>query len=114
MWYDILHGCISTVDCRITDKSLLEYMQYYVDCCNPGHGETYQLGKEFSQQLINNCQEALGEPPLYKDSACNLLLWVNKTNTARGFSDVPYRSSHGSDTCQAGQTLPLISKGMSF
>ncbi|KAF9506025.1 hypothetical protein BS47DRAFT_1430128 [Hydnum rufescens UP504] len=51
----------------ITDESLLEYMQYYVDCCNPGCGETYWLGKEFGQQLINNCQEVLGEPPLYKD-----------------------------------------------
>ncbi|KAF9508388.1 hypothetical protein BS47DRAFT_1397863 [Hydnum rufescens UP504] len=67
MWYDILHGCISTVNCGITDESLLEYMQYYIDRCNPGCGETYWLGKEFSQQLINNCQEALGEPPLYKD-----------------------------------------------
>ncbi|KAF9508762.1 hypothetical protein BS47DRAFT_1365687 [Hydnum rufescens UP504] len=77
MWYNILHGRISTVDREITarciaiinraDKSLSEYMQYYVDCCDPGHGETYQLGKEFGQQLINNCREAVGHPPLYKD-----------------------------------------------
>ncbi|KAF9518450.1 hypothetical protein BS47DRAFT_1420879 [Hydnum rufescens UP504] len=77
MWYDILYGCISTVDHKITtqciaiinraDESLSEYMQYYVDHCNPGHGEMYRLGKEFGQQLINNCQEAVRHPLLYKD-----------------------------------------------
>ncbi|KAF9509535.1 hypothetical protein BS47DRAFT_1301318 [Hydnum rufescens UP504] len=65
MWYNILYGCISTVDHEITawciaiincaNKSLLEYMQYYADHCDPGCGEMYQLGKEFGQQLINNC-----------------------------------------------------------
>lgn len=79
MWYDILHGRISTVDRDITarciaiinraDESLLEYMQYYVNQCDPTRGETYRLGKEFGQQLINNCREALGQPPLYKDGA---------------------------------------------
>ncbi|KAF8312438.1 fatty acid synthase, partial [Clavulina sp. PMI_390] len=77
MWYDILHGRISTVDRDITarciaiinraDESLLEYMQYYVDQCDPTRGETYRLGKEFGQQLIDNCREAIGHPPLYKD-----------------------------------------------
>jgi 3-oxoacyl-ACP reductase-like protein len=60
--------------------------------------EMYQLHKEFAQQLINNCQEALGQPPLYKDGTYNFLLWVNKTNTACGFSDSPSHSSHGGDT----------------
>ncbi len=51
MWYDILHGHVSTVDRDITarhiaiinqaDKSLLEYMQYYVDCCDSFCDETY-------------------------------------------------------------------------
>ena len=70
MWYDILHSCISTIDRNITarciaiinqaDKSLLGYMQYFVDRCNPSRGETYKLGKEFGQKLIDNCREALG------------------------------------------------------
>jgi 3-oxoacyl-ACP reductase-like protein len=77
MWYDILFGRISTVDRDITarciaiinraDDTLLEYMQYYVNRCDPTRGETYRLGKEFGQQLIDNCREALGKPPLYKD-----------------------------------------------
>ena len=77
LWYDILYGRISTVDRDITarciaiinraDESLLRYMQYNVDRCDPSRGETYRLGKEFGQQLIDNCREALGKPPLYKD-----------------------------------------------
>ena len=83
MWGDILHGRISTVDRDITarciaiinraDNTLLEYMQYYVDRCDPSRGETYRLGKEFGQKLIDNCREALGRPPLYKDGTVILL-----------------------------------------
>jgi fatty acid synthase subunit alpha, fungi type/fatty acid synthase subunit beta, fungi type len=29
------------------------------ECCDPTHGETYWLGKEFSPQLINNYREVL-------------------------------------------------------
>jgi Fatty acid synthase type I helical domain len=64
MWYDILHGRISTVDRDITarciaiinraDNTLLEYMQYYVDRRSPSRGEMYRLGKEFGQKLIDN------------------------------------------------------------
>lgn len=73
MWYDILDDRISTVDCDIAarciasinrvDESLLQYLQYYVDLCDPTRGETYRLGKKFRQQLIDNCCEALGQPP---------------------------------------------------
>ena len=84
MWYGILHGRISTVDRNITarciaiinwvDESLLGYMQYYVDHCDPSRGETYELGKEFGQKLIDNCREALGRPPLYKDGGLFLCI----------------------------------------
>jgi fatty acid synthase subunit alpha len=77
MWYDIIHGRLTTVDREITarciaimnraDPALLEYMQYHINTCDPARGETYRLAKEFGQQLIDNCSEAIGEPPLYKD-----------------------------------------------
>ena len=77
MWYDIIHGRLTTVDREITarciaimnraDPALLEYMQYYINTCDSSRGETYKLAKEFGQQLIDNCREAIGQPPLYKD-----------------------------------------------
>jgi fatty acid synthase subunit alpha len=77
MWYDIIVGRLKTVDCEITsrciaimnraDPALLQYMQYHVDTCLPEKGETYQLAKEFGQQLTDNCREAVKEPPKYKD-----------------------------------------------
>jgi fatty acid synthase subunit alpha len=88
MWYDILHSRISTIDRDITaqriakyhinraDESLLEYMQYYVDRCDLSRGETYELGKGFGQKLIDNCHEALGRPPLYKDGRLLLIFCI--------------------------------------
>jgi fatty acid synthase subunit alpha, fungi type/fatty acid synthase subunit beta, fungi type len=79
MWYDIIHGRLTTVDREITarciaimnraDPALLDYMQYHINSCDPTRGETYRLAKEFGQQLIQNCREAVGQPPLYKDGA---------------------------------------------
>lgn len=51
------------------DPELVTYMQYYMDQCAASRGKTYQLAKQFSQQLINNCKEVVGQPPLYKDGA---------------------------------------------
>jgi len=75
MGYNILHGQISTVDRDITaryitinraDDTLFEYMQYYVNRCDPSRGETYRLGKEllnttgaFSRRMV---VEALRSP----------------------------------------------------
>ncbi|CAL1716945.1 unnamed protein product [Somion occarium] len=77
MWYDIIFGRLTTVDREITarciaimnraDPELVEYMQYNIDQCDPNRGETYKLAKQFGQQLIDNCREVVGQPPLYKD-----------------------------------------------
>ncbi|KAG8905251.1 3-oxoacyl-[acyl-carrier-protein] synthase [Tulasnella sp. 403] len=77
MFYDIIFGRLTTVDRDITsrciaimnraDPALLQYMQYHIDNCSPERGETYKLAKEFGQQLIDNCREVLGRPPVYKD-----------------------------------------------
>ncbi|EUC57068.1 fatty acid synthase subunit alpha [Rhizoctonia solani AG-3 Rhs1AP] len=77
MWYDIIFGRLTTVDREITsrciaimnraDPTVLRYMQYYIDNCHPEKGETYALAKQFGQQLIDNCREAIGQAPLYHD-----------------------------------------------
>ena len=77
MFYDIIFGRLTTVDRQITarciqimnraDPELVTYMQYYIDKCDPTRGETYKLAKQFGQQLIDNCREVVGQPPLYKD-----------------------------------------------
>ena len=77
MFYDIIFGRLTTVDRQITarciqimnraDPELVTYMQYYIDKCDPNRGETYKLAKQFGQQLIDNCREVVGQPPLYKD-----------------------------------------------
>jgi fatty acid synthase subunit alpha, fungi type/fatty acid synthase subunit beta, fungi type len=43
----------------------------------------------WAKNSANNCREALGHHPLYKDGTSDFLLWVNKTITARGSSDIP-------------------------
>lgn len=77
MFYDIIFGRLTTVDREITarciaimnraDPDLLAYMQYYIDRCDPERGENYKLAKQFGQQLIDNCREVVGNPPLYRD-----------------------------------------------
>jgi len=64
MYYDIIHGRLTTMDREITarciailnhvDDDLLRYMQYHMD---PSKGENYKLAKEFGQELIKNNQD---------------------------------------------------------
>ena len=77
MWYDIIHGKLTTVDREITarcidilnraDPDLYQFMQYNVDACDPSLGENYALAKQFGQQLIENCREVVNRAPLYRD-----------------------------------------------
>jgi 3-oxoacyl-ACP reductase-like protein len=77
MFYDIIFGRLTTIDREITarcitimnraDPALLLYMQYHIDQVDPTRGETYELAKQFGQQLIDNCREVVQEAPLYKD-----------------------------------------------
>jgi fatty acid synthase subunit alpha, fungi type len=77
MYYDIIFGRLTTVDRAITarciallnraDPDLLTYMQYHINQCDASKGETYQLAKQFGQQLIENTREVIGQPPVYKD-----------------------------------------------
>jgi fatty acid synthase subunit alpha len=83
MFYDIIFGRLATVDRQITarciaimnraDPVLLQFFQYNIDKTDPTRGETYRLAKQFGQQLIDNCREVLGQPPMYKDGQYSLL-----------------------------------------
>lgn len=77
MYFDIIFGRLKLVDreivsqcIRIMNRSnptLLEFMQYHIDNCPTERGETYRLAKDLGYQLIANCQEVLGTPPVFKD-----------------------------------------------
>jgi len=77
MYYDIIFGRLTTMDREITarcisllncaDPDLLTYMQYNIDQCDASKSDTYQLAKQFGQQLIDNTREVIGMPPVYKD-----------------------------------------------
>ena len=64
MFYDIILRRLTTVDCEITahcisllhhaDPELLTCMQYHIDQVDPSKGDTYQLAKQFGQQLVEN------------------------------------------------------------
>ncbi|KAG8939452.1 3-oxoacyl-[acyl-carrier-protein] synthase [Tulasnella sp. 424] len=58
MYYDIIYGRLPTVDRGITSRCITLMKQ---------RGERYKLAKKFGRQLIDNCKEALGKPPVYKD-----------------------------------------------
>ena len=49
------------------DPDLIKYMQHVIDQVDASRGDTYALAKKFGQQLIDNCSEVVGQPPLYKD-----------------------------------------------
>ena len=98
MFYDILFGRLKTVDREITarciaimnraDPELITYMQYVIDQVEANKSDTYvlllyiavdtlaeprcryALAKKFGQELIDNCREVVGHPPLYKDGMC--------------------------------------------
>ncbi|KAF7292916.1 Fatty acid synthase [Mycena indigotica] len=75
MFYDIIFGRLTTVDCDITarcialmnraDAEVLAYMQYNIGQMDPTKGETYALAKKPGQQLIDNVREVIGEDPFY-------------------------------------------------
>ncbi|KAK9347028.1 3-oxoacyl-reductase [Lipomyces starkeyi] len=77
MYYDIIFGRLSVVDREIvshcillmnrSNPTLLEFMQYHIDHCPEKRGDTYHLAKQLGQQLIDNCRDALGVEPVYKD-----------------------------------------------
>jgi len=101
MWYDIIHGKLTTVDREITarcidilnraDPDLYQFMQYSVNACDPTLGENYALAKQFGQQLIENCRELVNSAPLYKDGmSIRIISRVAFAN--RSCSNIPNRT----------------------
>ena len=77
MFYDILFGRLTTVDREITacciaimnhaDPDLIKFMEFMVNRCDPTKGKTYITAKKLGQELLDNCQGVVSQPPLYKD-----------------------------------------------
>lgn len=78
MFYDIVYGRLKSVDreisarClslfgRVDGPALLELMQYTINRVDSSVGPTYELAKEFGQQLIENCKEVMSSPPRFKE-----------------------------------------------
>ena len=44
------------------------FLSYCINQVDLSKGNTYQLVKQFGQQLIDNTREVIGQPPVYKDS----------------------------------------------
>ncbi|GAA95524.1 uncharacterized protein L969DRAFT_45497 [Mixia osmundae IAM 14324] len=77
MFFDVIYGRLTTVDRDVTrrcliimnraDRPLIEYFKYHLDRVDVTKGETYQMVKEFGTLLLQNCEEVIGTPPVYKD-----------------------------------------------
>ena len=77
MWYNIIHGKLTTVDREITARcidilncaalDLYQFMQYSVNACDPTLGKNYALAKQLGQQRIENRREVVNGAPLRKD-----------------------------------------------
>ena len=63
MYYDIIFSHLTTMD---LDTFLFSIVQI-ATCLWCIKGDTYQLTKQFGQQLIGNTHEVIGMPPVYKD-----------------------------------------------
>lgn len=77
MYCDIIAGRLTAVDREVArrcitlmsraDETLLNLMKYTINAVDPDEGPTYALAKEFGQQLIENCREAMSMPATFKE-----------------------------------------------
>nr|XP_019006796.1 fatty acid synthase subunit alpha [Kwoniella mangroviensis CBS 8507]OCF70257.1 fatty acid synthase subunit alpha [Kwoniella mangroviensis CBS 8507] len=51
------------------DPNLIEYMKYHIDNVDQTKGPNYEKVKKFGQILLENCQEVVDKPPVYRDVA---------------------------------------------
>jgi hypothetical protein len=101
MFYNILFGRLTTVDCEITarciaimnraDCDLIKFMEFMVNRCDPAKGETYATVKKLGQELLDNCRGVVGQLPLYKDGE---YIFPEYSSNLICLSYFPYRPSH--------------------
>ncbi|WWC71664.1 uncharacterized protein I206_105622 [Kwoniella pini CBS 10737] len=51
------------------DPNLIQYMKYHIDNVDASKGANYEKVKKFGQILLENCQEVVDKPPVYRDVA---------------------------------------------
>jgi hypothetical protein len=68
---------------------------YYLDNAPVEKGPTYQLAQNFGRMLLQNCEEVLGTPPVYKDGPymvfAGVLVKVRSSFVGLSCSNVPRR-----------------------
>ncbi|WVQ99902.1 hypothetical protein IAU59_007045 [Kwoniella sp. CBS 9459] len=64
---ELTSRCISIMN--RADPTLLEYMKFHINNVDASKGPTYEKVKKFGQILLENCQEVVDKPPVYKDVA---------------------------------------------
>ena len=60
----------------VSIPELLTYMQYNINRCDASKGQTYQLAKQFGQQLIEHTREVIGQPPVYKNGEFSYHIFI--------------------------------------
>ncbi|WWC90821.1 uncharacterized protein L201_005758 [Kwoniella dendrophila CBS 6074] len=51
------------------DSNLVQYMKYHIDNVDASKGPNFEKVKKFGQILLENCQEVVDKPPVYRDVA---------------------------------------------
>lgn len=64
---ETMNRCIQLMN-RV-DPKVIEMMQFRVDSCTRSTGDSYQRAQRFEQQLLEKCQDALEDEPVYKDTS---------------------------------------------
>ncbi|WVR07425.1 hypothetical protein IAU60_004466 [Kwoniella sp. DSM 27419] len=64
---ELTSRCISIMN--RADPNLVQYMKYHIDNVDASKGPTYEKVKKFGQILLENCQEVVDKPPVYRDVA---------------------------------------------
>ncbi|WRT68298.1 uncharacterized protein IL334_005274 [Kwoniella shivajii] len=64
---DLTSRCIAIMN--RADPQLIQYMQYHINKADASKGPNYEKVKKFGQILLENCQEVVDKPPVYRDVA---------------------------------------------
>jgi len=57
--------CVVIMDCA--DLDLIKFVDFMVNHCEPANGETYATAMKLGQELLDNCRDVVGQPPLFRD-----------------------------------------------
>ncbi|KAJ3326414.1 3-oxoacyl-[acyl-carrier-protein] synthase [Blyttiomyces sp. JEL0837] len=130
LYYDILFGRITSVDRELMNQcihlmnraedqeSLITYMEYYINSCPVEKGENYARLQTLGKVLLDNCKEAMGANPVYKNIAyrptkpktyvtdSGNLVYKEERRTATNMKDYVKELQAGSNLTQVQRSTP--------